>query len=101
MRCFFQFAAVLTLIGALYPLLELLDRWDAPGLSHDTEFAVYALLFAIGFVLLLSKLIASGLLNFAFAIWRLFLDQAKERPAEIRHTSLTALSPLQTLPLRI
>lgn len=33
------------LIGAFYPLLELFDRWDAPGLSNDTEFRVDASLF--------------------------------------------------------
>lgn len=42
MKRLFQFGAILMLIGAFYPLLELFDRWDAPGLANDTEFKVYA-----------------------------------------------------------
>ena len=53
-------------------LLELFDRWDAPGFSNDTEFKVYAFLFAICLVLLLCKLISSGALRLGFVSWRVF-----------------------------
>jgi hypothetical protein len=66
MKRLFQFATVTMLIGAFYRLLELFDRWDASGLSNDTEFAVYALLLSICLVLLLCKLISSGALKFGF-----------------------------------
>jgi hypothetical protein len=101
MRRLFQFGAVMMLIGAFVPLLELFDRWDAPGLSNDTEYAVYAFLFAICLVLLLCKLIASGALKFGFVSWRVFLRDEKARSVKASHTFLFALPPLLDLPLRI
>ena len=101
MRRLFQFGAVMMLIGAFYPLLELFDRWDAPGLSNDTEFRVYALLFAICLVLLLCKLISSGALKFGFISSRIFLRDERVRPVEGGHKFLFAVPPLFVLPLRI
>ena len=101
MRRLFQFGAIMMLIGALYPLLELFDRWDAPGLSNDTEFAVYSLLFAICLVLLLCKLISSGALKFGFVSWRVFLRDDRVRPIESDPTFIFAVPPLFILPLRI
>jgi hypothetical protein len=101
MRRLFQFGAVMMLIGAFYPLLELFDRLDTPGLSNDTEFKVYALLFAICLVLLLCKLISSGAVQFAFVSWRVFLCDERVRPVEAEHASVFAVPPLFVLPLRI
>lgn len=101
MKRLFQFGAVLMLIGAFYPLLELFDRWDKPGFSNDTEFAVYALLFAICLVLLLCKLISSGALKFGFFSWRVFLRDTRTGPIEAAHTFIFAVPPLFVLPLRI
>jgi hypothetical protein len=101
MRRLFQFGAVMMLIGAFYPLLELFDRWDAPGFSNDTEFKVYALLFAICLVLLLCKLISSGALKFGFVSWRVFLRDERVCPVEVGHTFIFAVPPLFVLPLRI
>ena len=47
---------ILTVIVA--PISEALDRWDPPGLSHDTEFAVFAFVLCIALVLLVSQLVA-------------------------------------------
>lgn len=101
MRRLFQFGAVMMLIGAFYPLLELFDRWDAPGFSNDTEFKVYAFLFAICLVLLLCKLISSGALRLGFVSWRVFLRDERVRPVEAGHTFIFAVPPLFVLPLRI
>jgi hypothetical protein len=101
MKRLFQFGAILMLIGAFYPLLELFDRWDAPGLSNDTEYAVYALLFAICLVLLLCKLISSGALKLSFVSWRVFLRDERVRPVEAGITCIFAIPPLLVLPLRI
>lgn len=101
MKRVFQFGAVLMLIGAFYPLLELFDRWDAPGFSNDTEFRVYALLFAICLVILLCKLISSGALRFNFVSVRVFLRDERAEPVEAGHTSIFAVPPLFVLPLRI
>lgn len=89
------------LIGAFYPLLELFDRWDAPGLANDTEFKVYALLFAVCLVILLCKLISSGVLRFGFVSSRVFLCDTRIRPVEAGHTFIFVIPPLFVLPLRI
>ena len=101
MKRLFQFGTILMLIGAFYPLLELFDRWDPPGLSNDTEFKVYALLFAICLVLLLCKLISSAALKLKFISWRVFLHNEDTRPVEAGHTFIFAVPPLFTAPLRI
>ncbi len=101
MKRLFQFGAILMLIGAFYPLLELFDRWDKPGFSNDTEFHVYALLFFICLVLLLCKLISSGALKFNFVFCRIFLRDTRIRPVEAGHTFIFAVPPLFVLPLRI
>jgi hypothetical protein len=101
MKRLFQFGAILMLIGAFYPLLELFDRWDAPGLANDTEFKVYALLFAVCLVILLCKLISSGALRFDFVFWQVFLYDESARPVETGHTFIFAVPPLFVLPLRI
>ena len=101
MKRLFQFGAILMLIGAFYPLLELFDRWDAPGLANDTEFKVYALLFAVCLVILLCKLISAGALRFDFAFWQVFLYGESAKPVEAGHTFIFAVPPLFVLPLRI
>jgi len=101
MRRFFQFGAVLMLIGAFYPLLELFDRWDAPGFTNDMEFRVYALLFAICLVILLCKLLSSCALSSNFVSWRIFLHDDRVAPVEAGHTSIFTVPPLFVLPLRI
>jgi hypothetical protein len=89
------------LTGAIVPLFELFDRWDAPGLSNDTEYAVYAFVFAICLVLLLCKLVAFDTLKFSFISCRLLLGDDKSIPLESAHTSIFAVPPLFILPLRI
>jgi hypothetical protein len=101
MKRLFQFGAILMLIGAFYPLLELFDRWDAPGFSNDTEFRVYALLLVICLGILLCKLISSGALRFGFVSCRVFLRDDRARPVEAGHTVIFVIPPLFILPLRI
>lgn len=47
------FAAIL-----LTPIAEYVDRWDPAGFSNDTEFAVFAFIFTLTFVLVLCVLLA-------------------------------------------
>jgi hypothetical protein len=47
------------LVMFLSPLAECFDRWDAPGISSDTEFAVFALVFALCLVLVVCLLVAA------------------------------------------
>lgn len=102
MKQFFQFGAILMLIAAIYPLLEIFDRWDTPGLSNDTELKVYALLFAVCLVLLLCKLISSGALKFGFLPWRFLLGGESVRPVATSYTPpIFVVPPLSLCPLRI
>lgn len=101
MRRLFQFGAIVMLIGAIYPLFELFDRWDPPGLSNDTELRVYAFLFAVCLVLLLCRLISSGALKFGFLSWRVFLGDESVRPVATGHAFIFAVPPLCVCPLRI
>ena len=89
------------LIGAFVPLLELFDRWDAPGLSNDTEYGIFAFVFAICLVLLVGRLIACGALNFGFLSCRVLLHEDRAKASKAGHTSIFAVPPLFVLPLRI
>lgn len=92
---------MLLIAAFIVPLIEFFDHWDPPGLSNDTEYAVYALVFAICLVLLVCKLISSGALKLGFVSWRVFLHDERARPVEAGHTCIFAVPPLFILPLRI
>ena len=48
MRRLLQFGTLFfVLVTFLAPLAECFDRWDAPGIGNDTEFAVFFLIFAL------------------------------------------------------
>jgi hypothetical protein len=60
MRRLLQFGTLFfVLVTFLAPLAECFDRWDAPGIGNDTEFAVFFLIFALCLVLLVSKLVSA------------------------------------------
>lgn len=92
---------IMMLIGAVYPLLELFDRWDTPGLSNDTELKMYALLFAISLAFLLCRLISWGSLTFSFLSWPILRPDLIVRPLESGQIFIFAIPPLFDLPLRI
>lgn len=89
------------LIGAFIPLLEIFDRWDAPGLSNDTEYAVFAFILTLCLLLLVCKLIASAALKIGFISCRVFLLDDTAKPVEVGHAFVFAIPPLFVLPLRI
>ena len=58
MRRLIQFGTFLfLLVMFLAPICEFFDSWDPPGLSDDTEFAVFALAFALCLVLVVCMLL--------------------------------------------
>lgn len=62
MRRILQFGAfILVLVTVLTPVSEMLDRWDPPGLAHDTEMHLFAVVLMMGLALLVARLIASAL----------------------------------------
>ena len=48
------------------PIGECFDRWDAPGLSNDTEFALFLVVLLICLVLVVAMLVALGALKRQF-----------------------------------
>lgn len=61
MHSLLQFGTMILLLAAfVIPLLELFDRWDAPGLGNDTEMGVFFLVLVLCLVLLVCKLIAGS-----------------------------------------
>jgi len=63
----FQLGFLLLIVAAFVaPLAECFDRWDAPGLGNDTEFALFLFVFLICLVLVAAMLVALGALKRQF-----------------------------------
>lgn len=50
---------LLQCVTFFFVLVALFARWDAPGISNDTELAVFALVFLLCLVFLVSRLISA------------------------------------------
>lgn len=100
-RRLLQLGTVMLLLAVFMPIEEVFDQWDTPGLANDTEFAVFTIVFALCLVLLVSTLIAGGLLRFGLICLRSFQCQEKARNIEPAETSVWAVPPLSLGPLRI
>jgi hypothetical protein len=102
MRRLLQFGCLfLLLVTFVTPLSEWFDRWDAPGLSNDAEFAIFALVLTLCLVLLVSRLVSTLAL-----LIRLIAEphrQPAERSGPMPAHSLIAffVPPLSPPPLRI
>jgi hypothetical protein len=93
----FLFTAVLFLA----PLAECFDSWDPPGISNDSEFALFVLVFTLCLVLLVSKLI-SDLATRVSLIWLANYHQfAHAKAAEAGLSFTNFIPPLPSPPLRI
>jgi hypothetical protein len=84
----------------LPPLAELFDRWDAPGLDNDTEFALFAIVFTICLVLLVCKL-NSSLERMAYLVGLPYSPPQNEAPAISFGIYSDAVIPHTSPPLRI
>lgn len=89
------------LIGAFIPFLELFDCWDAPGLSNDTEFPVYAFILVLCLVVLLCNLISSAALKLSFLFCRVYVRDDREKLIGDGQRFLFVVPPLSAIPLRI
>ena len=60
----FKIVSLACLVGLslLYPLIELLDYWDGPGPSVDSELQIILLLTVVGIVFLLGHLVDASLI---------------------------------------
>jgi hypothetical protein len=102
MRRLLQLGTFFFVLAALFaPLAECFDRWDRPGLSNDTEFAVFALICMLCLVLLVSKLISALALQVALVSLPRLQPSGQSR-AVAANRSLGIFVPLlNSPPLRI
>ena len=99
----FQIVSLVCLVGLslLYPIIELLDRWDAPGPSSDSEIQIIVLLAFVGLVFLLGRRLAS-LAALVFAAIITDLWSRTDKPIHtLVFTLPTPLTASPPLPLRI
>jgi hypothetical protein len=102
MRRLLQFGTLLFLpVMFLAPLAECFDRWDAPGISNDTEFAVLALVFALCLVLAVCVLIAARSMLGDSALGRVVQCSSGERLPIGAQLVASIFIPPRLLPLRI
>ncbi len=92
---------MLLLAAFVTPLLEFFDRWDSPGLSNDTEFAIFLLILGLTLVLLVSRLLAA--LALVFRLAKQHYRLRPERTVVARASSFDDLfiQPHSPPPLRI
>jgi hypothetical protein len=57
---------LLMLATFVAPVVEMFDRWDAPGLGNDTEFALFLFVFLLCLVLVVAMLVAFETLKMQF-----------------------------------
>ena len=104
MRRLLQFATVTFMLATvLAPLMECFDRWDAAGLTNDTEFAVFAFVLLICLVLLVAWLVAAAAHRAELARVRV-LERVCDAIAPRQVWFVRAVAPTGTpppLPLRI
>jgi len=102
MRRLLQFGTLLfLLVMFLAPLAELFDRWDAPGLSNDTEFSVFALVFALCLVLVVCMLIAARSLRNKLVLGPVVQYPPDEKISFGPELVISIFIPPRLLPLRI
>ena len=98
----FQLASLTCLVGMLllYPVIELLDRWDAPGPSSDSELQIILLLTFAGLMFLLKHILTFAAFVLRGVLPNLYRPFAPTTPAPVLTLSqrITASPPI---PLRI
>jgi hypothetical protein len=102
MRRLLQFGTSLfLLVMFLAPLAEFFDRWDAPGLSNDTEFGVFALVLALCLVLVVCMLIAARSLRNKLVLGPVVQNPPDEKISFVSKLVVSIFIPPRLTPLRI
>jgi hypothetical protein len=89
------------LVAFFAPLAECFDRWDPPGISNDTEIAVFALVFMLCLVLLVSKLICALALLVNLISFSHLQPSDRSRASAAARALQIFVAPLNSPPLRI
>ena len=102
MRRLVQLATVLLFAAALLtPIAEYFDRWDSAGLANDTEFAIFAFVLTLTFVLVVCALVAEVALRFALLLAWLFQPAYDDPLAPFTSAHPIFGEPPWAVPLRI
>jgi hypothetical protein len=81
--------------------MECFDRWDAPGLSNDSELGLFTLIFALCLVLLVCFLITARSMLVRFASIRIFFFDSCRLPIMAILLKPILNPPRFNFPLRI
>jgi hypothetical protein len=92
---------LILLVTLLAPISECFDRWDAPGLGNDSEFALFVLVLSLVFVLLISKLISAVCLAFGLVVSAFHSGESGPSLAAAESEQAFVIPPLRLSPLRI
>lgn len=93
MKRIFQLGLWMLLLTAVVaPVLEYFDRWDAPGLGSDTEFALFALILLVCLLLAVCKLLSDRAQRTDMEILPLHMSQ---RPPTFVASRLIISPPLR------
>lgn len=103
MRRLIQIGTILFLaVTLLTPLLEFFDRWDTPeGLFTDTEFAVFAFVFALCLVLVVTLLLCRLALRIGVAVEACLHQMASACEIQEGNARIIFHPPAVASPLRI
>lgn len=102
MRRLLQAGTFLLVLSAfISPLLEYFDRWDSPGLSNDTELALFAVLVVLCLVLLLSLLISRRAADVAMSTERVPFEADGSAMIMSARKTAFVVQPMSSPPLLI
>ena len=102
MRRLLQLATVaLLLAGLVAPVIEFFDQWDMEGLENDTEFGVFALVFALCLVLLVVRVVSTGSLKLSLSSFGEARPHSRRERLGAAHRFVFAIPSCLSPPLRI
>lgn len=84
MRRIFTVASLICLatLAVFYPLIEGLDRWDAPGPFSDSEIQIIAVLTLVGVMFVLARLLVTFVLSLLERVL-LYLSRSSRNSGEV------------------
>ena len=102
MRRLLQLGTLIFVLSTiLVPVSEFFDRWDAPGISNDTEFAIFALVLVLCLLLLVTKLVSALGLRMHLVMMPFMLEPNRCLTVELEGTFAIPGPPSNLVPLRI
>lgn len=102
MRRLLQFSTLLLMVTVVAaPISEAMDRWDPPGLGHDTEFKLVCLAICLALVVLVSQLLAMSQQVISLVAALVAPAIADDRVLSVARRSVPASAAAYSPPLQI